>query len=740
MSNSVKQIISEAKKKAKVFRNEYLMPEHILDAALDTEKIKNVLSFCGANRNVLKKELLTYFKQKLPVLSEMIAEPVETIGYKNVFKRAEEDSLASGKTEIDMADVLVSLFDEKESFSSYCLKQAGVKRLKLLLVLSHGFNTGNSQRKQETEYLERYTVDLTALALKNKLEPLIGREKELARTIQILCRKKKCNPIYVGEAGVGKTAIAEGLAVKIVTGEVPAELHGFNIFSLDMGAIMAGTKYRGTFEKRLKRVTTEISKLEKAILFIDEIHTIVGTGSNNSLDAANILKPTLSSGKFYCIGATTYNEYNKYFEKDHALSRRFQKIEINEPSEEDTINILKGLKSQYEEHHNVVYTKESIQAVVKLSSLYITDRRQPDKAIDLIDEAGAYARVHKENTVDIPIIEQLISTFARIPEKSICENEKNKLQHLESNLKHKIFGQDNAISEVVQAVKQSRAGLRLNGKTVANFLFAGPSGVGKTALARQLAEILGIAMLRFDMSEYQEKHTVSRLIGAAPGYVGYEEGGQLTDAVRKQPHAVVLLDEIEKAHQDVYNILLQIMDYATLTDNQGRKADFRNVILIMTSNAGAREMGKGIIGFDNRIVGESAVYSALESIFSPELRGRLDAMIRFEHLSRKNIISIVRKELDILSVQLLEKNVTLTVTETCVDKLTEEGYSRDFGARNIERLIEKKIKTLFVDEILFGRLSGGGSANVDWRDGSYFMKIRKKPKTNFSSKQVIVEG
>ncbi len=571
---------------------------------------------------------------------------------------------------------------------------------------------------------------------------------------------------------------------------MPPLLKNFSIYALDMGSILAGTKYRGDFEERIKRVVEELLKKEKTILFIDEIHTLVGAGavSGGAMDASNLLKPALTSGKLRCIGSTTHEEYNKFFEKDRALSRRFQKIDINEPSVEIAIDILKGVKGRYEDYHHVHYSDEVVETAVRLSAQFITERRLPDKAIDVIDEAGAYARIeaykhsqedasaedktsnektevptadlfaaemtmtdksmfekmaadrtaadktHKSSTVQdaqiekieitLPVIETVVSKIARIPQRSVGESEKDKLKDLEARLKQRVFGQNDAISSVVKAVKRSRAGFRADGKPVANFLFVGPTGVGKTELARQLAEIMGIAMLRFDMSEYQEKYTISRLIGSSPGYVGYEDGGQLTDAVRKQPHAVVLLDEIEKAHSDIFNILLQIMDYATLTDNQGRKADFRNVILIMTSNAGAREIGKGLIGFGDRIQDDSAIDSAVEKFFTPEFRNRLDAIVRFGHLSRDIMVSIVQKELDAFTAQLTEKNVTITVTETCVDKLAEEGYSKEFGARNASRLIEEKIKSFFVDEVLFGSLSEGGSAVVDWRDG-YCMDIEE---------------
>ena len=808
ISGHVQAIINAAYNEAKTRKHEYLTPEHLLFAALALNEVQGVLSSCGANLDQLKDGMENFFEQKMPVVGSSV-EPTQTVGFQSVIERAVLQSQSSRKAEIDVADILVSLYDEERSYSAYYLRKEGIRRLELLHVLSHGYDisghgfknnrsndgpnenedggkfssfpdedpgdAGQKNKNNKKSALERFATELTALAKDNKLEPVIGREDELERTVQVLCRRMKNNPIHVGDTGVGKTAITEGLAQRIVAGNVPPVLKDFLIYSLDMGALVAGTRYRGDFEERVKRVVEEMLKKEKAILFIDEIHTLVGAGSvsGGALDASNLLKPALNSGKLRCIGSTTHEEYNKFFEKDRALSRRFQKIDINEPPVADAIAILKGLKQKYEDHHKVRYNDEALEAAVRLSAQFITERRLPDKAIDVIDEAGAYARIsaYKQNTenslaaaensrisanegelaetiivdnsleqqensaggdsstvqngsvkivdIDLPLIEKVVSKIARIPERTVGETEKDKLRLLEEKLLSRIFGQNTAVAQVVKAVKRSRAGFRTENKPVANFLFAGPTGVGKTELARQLADILGIAMFRFDMSEYQEKVTVSRLIGSAPGYVGYEDCGQLTDAVRKQPHAVVLLDEIEKAHQDIFNILLQIMDYATLTDNQGRKADFRNVILIMTSNAGAREIGKGLIGFGERIVDDSAVNDAIEKIFTPEFRNRLDAVVRFGHLSREIMGSIVRKELDAFAEQLAQKKVSLTVTDTCVEHLAEEGYSRDFGARNAGRLIEEKIKGFFVDEVLFGTLSEGGAATIDWQDGEY---------------------
>jgi ATP-dependent Clp protease ATP-binding subunit ClpA len=792
ISRHVQAIINAAYNEAKIRNHEYLTPEHVLYAALAFDEVQGILSACGANLDQLKHGMEKYFDQKVPVMDNI--EPTQTVGFQSVLERAVIQSQSSQKETLEVADLLVSLYDEERNYCAYYLRKAGITtRLTLLESISHGpendgsayhgpdvinFGSGYSDSKEypgddglgdgadgsqkirpgKKSAMERYATELTALAREGKLEPVIGREAELDRTVQVLCRRLKNNPVHVGDSGVGKTAITEGLAQRIVEGKVPPTLKDFSIFSLDMGALVAGTKYRGDFEERIKRVIEEMFKKQRAILFIDEIHTLVGAGSvsGGALDASNLLKPALSSGKIRCIGSTTHEEYGKFFDKDRALSRRFQKIDINEPGLDDAVAILKGLKQKYEEYHLVRYSDEAIEGAVRLSAQFITERRLPDKAIDVIDEAGAFARIEAfkqdkagaaetgvtgraktENKgmetgreaaaevigIGLPQIETVVARIARIPERSVGENEKDKLKSLEEKLRTRIFGQNEAVTAVVKAVKRSRAGFRGENKPVANFLFVGPTGVGKTELARQLADIMGVSIHRFDMSEYQEKHTVSRLIGSPPGYVGYEEGGLLTDAVRKQPHSVLLLDEIEKAHPDIYNILLQIMDYATLTDNNGRKADFRNVVLIMTSNAGARDIGKNLIGFGERVAGDSEVDSAVEKTFTPEFRNRLDAVVRFGHLSREIMSSIVRKELDVFKIQLAEKNVTLEVSAACVDRLAQEGYSREFGARNVGRLVEDKIKAFFVDEVLFGSLSEGGGARADWRDGEYRIDI-----------------
>ncbi len=802
VSQEVQAIFNAAYNEAKLRNHEYLTPEHILYASLSFEEVRSILSACEVDVEQLRRGMEAYFEQKIPQVKS--SEPVQTAGFQSVIERAVLQSQAAGKEEVEVADVLVSLFDEERNYSAYYLRKTGVKRLQLLEVISHGSDTeGESFDEEEDEDeeahedredrrtkaqgrvgpLERFTSDLTKLAREGKLEPVIGRDAEIERTVQVLCRRLKNNPIHVGDAGVGKTAITEGLAQRIVNGAVPPRLRDYTIYNLDMGSLLAGTKFRGDFEERVKRVVDELLKKDKAILFIDEIHTIVGAGavSGGSLDASNLLKPALTSGKLRCIGSTTYDEYNKYFDKDRALSRRFQKIDIVEPTQGETIEILKGLRSKYEEYHKVHYSDEALELAVRLSAQYITERRLPDKAIDVLDEAGAWARMHAfklyeakkvanidlsaditvrapeiageadgtaaipgqspagasapaapaippEETIEIGAreIETVVAKIARIPERSVSMSEKDKLASLESDLKKEVFGQDQAVEMVVKAVKRSRAGFRSPDKPVANFLFVGPTGVGKTELARQLAKSLGISLHRYDMSEYQEKHTVSRLIGSPPGYVGYEEGGLLTDAIRKTPHAVVLLDEIEKAHPDVYNILLQIMDYATLTDNQGRKADFRNVILIMTSNAGARDIGKNLIGFGDRQMNESALSDAVERAFTPEFRNRLDSVVRFEGLPPEVIKRIVAKNLDEFRAQLVEKKVELEASEALIGWLADKGYSREFGARNIARLVEDKIKSFFVDEVLFGRLTEGGKALADIKDGEIFIEIVPK--------------
>ncbi len=754
----VQAVLNAAYQEAKRKKHEYLTPEHVLYSALFFDAPRLILEECGADPDEVIANIEDYLKAHIPVVDT--DEPVQTIMFQKTIERAVFHTQSSQKEEVDLGDLIVSIFQEGDAFGSYYLKKAGITQYKLLQAVSHsaaleredledlsgsgaagigGEEAEERQRQQGKQKkrisaLEAFTTELTARAREGALEPLIGRDDVLERTVQVLCRRLKNNPVLVGDPGVGKTALAEGLAQKIADADVPDVLKDFEIYALDMGGMIAGTRYRGDFEERMKQVLGELKKKEKVILFIDEIHTVIGAGavSGGTMDASNLLKPALQTGKLRCIGSTTFEEFKKFFDKDRALSRRFQKIEVLEPSIEETEQILEGIKSKFEEYHHVRYTPAGLKAAVTLSDQYITERHLPDKAIDVIDEAGAYIRMknfkedrEEQEPIEISeeIIEMVISKIARIPEKRVTTDEKTVLKDLEEQLRKEVFGQDPAIEDVVQAVKRSRAGFREADKPVASFLFIGPTGVGKTELARQLAASLGIALHRFDMSEYQEKHTVARLIGSPPGYVGYEEGGLLTDAIRKTPHAVLLLDEIEKAHQDVFNILLQMMDYATVTDNTGRKADFRNVIVIMTSNAGAREIGKALIGFGESRIDSSAMKSAVEKIFTPEFRNRLDKVVTFSHLDKEIILMIVDKELRKFQLQLADKQVDLTVTDACRNFLAEEGYSGEFGARNIGRIVQEKIKTFFVDAVLFGELTDGGKAVADLIDGDVRIKV-----------------
>jgi len=766
VSDDVQGVLQAAYLHAKEREHEYLTPEHILFSSLFFDVAQDIVKACGADPEEIKEDLDKHLKDSVPVVQD--SEPVQSLGFQSVIARALFHSEASSKEIVDIGDILVSIIDETKSFGAFYLKKAGVTRYNLLQVISHGGileidpdnrlrgdEAGDSEEAEEEETreagvrrrkrpsaLENFTRELTKAAREGQLEPLIGREDILERTVQVLCRRLKNNPVLVGDPGVGKTAIAEGLAQRIAEADVPDLLKDYEVFALDMGSVVAGTRYRGDFEERLKQVIKELEKKERVILFIDEIHTIVGAGavSGGSLDASNILKPAIASGRIRCLGSTTYDEFKKYFERDRALSRRFQKIEITETTPEETFQILQGLRERYEAYHQVKYTDEALQAAVDLSDQYINDRFLPDKAIDVIDEAGAYTRilayrgglsVTPETMITHTDIEKVVSKIAKIPEKTVSATEVDRLKTLEEELKRVIFGQDQAIESVVRAVKNSRAGFREPNKPVANFLFVGPTGVGKTELARQLAEHLGVAMHRFDMSEYQERHTVSRLIGSPPGYVGYDEGGLLTDAIRKTPHAVLLLDEVEKAHPDVFNVLLQIMDYATLTDNAGRKADFRNVILIMTSNAGARELGKSSIGFGERVIGSDAIEEAVDRVFNPEFRNRLDKVVTFNRLDERVILQIVDKEIRFFEEQLLEKGINLEVSEACRTYLGQTGYSPEFGARNIARLVQRKIKDFFVDSVLFGELNKGGKAYVDLdpKSGEVTVKTKKPRKT-----------
>ena len=759
----LQNIINRAYQEAQSSGHEFLTPEHLLKVSLDFPSVCDLLLVCGGDVDAIRQNVTKYIDENVLVVKN--SEPLQTAGFHSVIDRAIMHCASAEKAEVEITDVLVSMMDETNNYCSYYLRSGGVERLRLLEIVSYirqssnpdnlrelidellsdpSFTDGiipkdeekeaweNSdapdeeqepQLEQETQknsgkkrsILERFTKNMTAAALAGEYDNLIGREEELERTIQVLCRRFKNNPVHVGEPGVGKTAITQGLALKIVQNDVPAVLAGYEIFSLNVGALVAGAKYRGDFEERLKRLTEELMKREKTILFIDEIHTIIGAGAsgNGNLDASNLLKPFLSTGKVRCIGSTTYDEYAKIFEKDRALARRFQKIDIVEPSPEETMKILEGLRPSYEEFHKVQYQKSALQAAVDLSVQFLPDRRLPDKAIDIMDEAGSFLRMRDKTgagggRVTKALVSKITAKMARIPEKTVAKDEREQLHGLEERLSKEIFGQQEAVQSVVLAVKRSRAGLRDGDKPIASFLFVGPTGVGKTELAKVLASQLGMKLLRFDMSEYQEKHTVSRLIGAPPGYVGFEDGGLLTDALRKEPHSVVLLDEIEKAHSDIYNILLQVMDYGQLTDNQGRKADFRNAIIIMTSNAGARDMSRARIGFGSQLQGSSAVGEAVEKAFSPEFRNRLDGIIPFGALDMEVAKSIVEKEVKKLSVKLAAKKVQLVVEEACISYLAEEGYSPLYGARNIARLVDEKIAMALVDEILFGQLAGGG--------------------------------
>ena len=856
LKKDLDEMLSNSFSYAKKNAHEFVAPEHLLYIAMHYDYVMDLLFDCGANVAQMLNDLEDFFAKKMPVVNkdaDFLAayDPLPTAGLQEIMENASAHAASSGKKKLDITDVLVYMYDAENNYCSYILKKNGVEKLVLLEAItdqsypftnkskdeydddgsdeifydssndSYHFGEGDEHheyddgppeanedagdtekeqkgKKHRFSALEKYTVDLTQKARDGELDLLVGREYEIERTVQILCRRTKNNPLHVGDAGVGKTAVTQGLAQRIVSGDVPSTLKDFSVYSLDMGALLAGTKYRGDFEERLKKVTKDLLKKEKAILFIDEIHTIVGAGSvgNGALDAANILKPVLTEGKIRCIGSTTFEEYTKIFEKDRALARRFQKIDILEPSRDECVKILHGLEPRYAEYHNVKYEEGSLELAVDLAVQFLPDRRLPDKAIDLMDEAGAWTRIHTEENLSVedkvsvsdkdtkveakkisvedsaneseklekfedeagkveaesfsaddsakeqpdekeqpaerkrppvPVsqdtIRMVAAKAARVPLETVTTGEKEKLRSLESDLKQKIFGQDKAVESVCMAVKKARAGFRNMEKPEAAFLFVGPTGVGKTELAKVLASSLGEKLLRFDMSEYQEKHTVSRLIGSPPGYVGFEEGGLLTDSVRKEPHSIILFDEIEKAHQDIYNILLQIMDYGILTDNQGRKADFKNCMIIMTSNAGARDMEKGSVGFsggssfDDAKNDSATLNEAVEKEFSPEFRNRLDAIITFAHLPKEITQDIARKEIKKIAERLATKDVELTATDQAVALIAEKGYSREFGARNISRTAESLIASPLVDELLFGKLSGGGKVGIGVKDG-----------------------
>ncbi len=722
---------------AELRRHEYLTVEHILFAILHDEWGINIIENCGGNVEELKAKLEEFFDKHIPKIPEgNNAYPEPTIAFRRVFQTAIDHVRSSEKPEADAGDILSAIFLEKDSYAVHFLKSQGITRLDVLNYISHGISkvpteTYRERYREETEdrekrparkgdVLEQFTVDLVRKAAEGQIDPLVGRERELQRTIHVLCRRRKNNVIFVGEPGVGKTAIVEGLALKIHRGEVPDALKNARIFALDMGSLLAGTKYRGDFEARLKSTIKALESIPDAILFIDEIHTVVGAGatSGGSMDASNILKPILNSGKLRCIGASTYEEYRNYFEKDRALSRRFQKIDIYEPDEKETFRILKGLKSYYEEFHGVKYTDSALKTAVELSSKYINDKFLPDKAIDVIDEAGAFLKLSplykKKKTVGRTEIEAVVSKIARIPKRNVSSSDTERLRDLESELKKVVFGQDEAIHTLVSCIKRARAGLATPDKPIGCFLFTGPTGVGKTEVSKTIASVLGIKFIRFDMSEYMEKHSVSRLIGAPPGYIGFDQGGLLTDSIRKHPHCVLLLDEIEKAHPDIFSILLQVMDYATLTDNSGKKADFRNVILIMTSNAGSSEMSKSVIGFGDRTKDAlSKGKDAINKLFSAEFRNRLDAIITFNSLNPEIMKKIVDKFINELQQQLRPKNVTVSLTERAREWLAKNGYDPQYGARPLGRLIQSKIKDVLSEEVLFGRLMRGGNVVID---------------------------
>jgi ATP-dependent Clp protease ATP-binding subunit ClpA len=740
LSRNLEQSLHRALALATERNHEYATLEHLLLALTDDQDGISVLRACGVEVDKLRQDLTSFIDDDLSdLVTAKLSEPKPTAGFQRVVQRAAIHVQSSGREEVTGANVLVAIFSEREAHAVYFLQMHDMTRLDAVNYISHGIAKvpGFSENKEVhgvddemsedkdvkkgTEALDAYCVNLNQKAADGKIDPLIGREKEIDRTIQVLCRRTKNNPLYVGDPGVGKTAIAEGLARRIVNGEVPEVLLDNVIYSLDMGTLLAGTRYRGDFEERIKAVLTELEEMPHSILFIDEIHTVIGAGatSGGSMDASNLLKPSLQNGALRCVGSTTYKEYRGHFEKDRALVRRFQKIDVHEPSVEDTVKILRGLKPYYEEHHNVRYTAEALRQAVELSARYIHDRKLPDKAIDVIDEVGASRMLLPESkrkkTISVKDVENVIATMARIPPKSVSRDDKKVLVNLERDLKTMVFGQDNAIEELSGAIKLARAGLRDPEKPIGNYLFSGPTGVGKTEVARQLSRSLGIDLVRFDMSEYMERHTVSRLIGAPPGYVGFDQGGLLTDAIDQQPHAVLLLDEIEKAHPDLFNILLQIMDHGKLTDNNGKSVDFRNVVVIMTTNAGAAEMAKASIGFE-RGDREGDDEEAIEKMFSPEFRNRLDATVSFANLSPEVMGKVVDKFVMELEAQLSDRDVTITLTDESREWLAKKGYDKNFGARPLARVIQEYIKKPLSEELLFGELAKGGTVKVMVKD------------------------
>ncbi|TCO71712.1 ATP-dependent Clp protease ATP-binding subunit ClpA [Rhodovulum euryhalinum] len=765
-SNTLEQAIHAALALANARRHELATLEHLLLALIDEPDAAKVMKACSVDLDDLRKTLTEFIEDELSTLVTDIegSEAVPTAAFQRVIQRAAIHVQSSGRTEVTGANVLVAIFAERESNAAYFLQEQDMTRYDAVNFIAHGVAkdpsfgehrpvTGASDFEEEVQpngqsessdgresALSKYCVDLNAKAKKGDVDPLIGREQEVERCIQVLCRRRKNNPLLVGDPGVGKTAIAEGLARKIVKGETPDVLAKSTIYSLDMGALLAGTRYRGDFEERLKAVVNELEDHADAILFIDEIHTVIGAGatSGGAMDASNLLKPALQGGKLRCMGSTTYKEFRQHFEKDRALSRRFQKIDVNEPTVEDAVKILKGIKPYFEEHHDVKYTSDAIRTAVELSARYIHDRKLPDKAIDVIDEAGAaqhlLAESKRRKTIGTREIEAVVAKIARIPPKNVSKDDARVLKDLEATLKRVVFGQDKAIEALASAIKLARAGLREPEKPIGNYLFAGPTGVGKTEVAKQLASTLGVELLRFDMSEYMEKHAVSRLIGAPPGYVGFDQGGLLTDGVDQNPHCVLLLDEIEKAHPDVFNILLQVMDHGKLTDHNGRQVDFRNVVLIMTSNAGAAEQAKAAIGFGrDRREGEDT--AAIERTFTPEFRNRLDAVISFQPLPKEVILQVVEKFVLQLEAQLMDRNVTIELTKPAAEWLADKGYDDKMGARPLSRVIQETIKKPLAEELLFGKLAKGGVVKVGIKDGEIDLQIEEPEKRRIDSKK-----
>lgn len=749
LNKDLEVTLNLAFQQARDARHEYMTVEHLLLALIDNPAAQEALIACGANLDKLRDEVASFIQQTTPIIADIDddKETQPTLGFQRVLQRAVFHVQSSGRNEVNGANVLVAIFSEQESQAVYLLRRCDISRLDVVNFISHGFAKNDDaeshqdqervedqgEGSEERSMLSQFASNLNQLAKQGIIDPLIGRDQEIERAIQTLCRRRKNNPLLVGEAGVGKTAIAEGLAYRIVNKQVPDVMLEATVYSLDLGSLLAGTKYRGDFEKRFKNLLKELAADKHAILFIDEIHTIIGAGaaSGGVMDASNLLKPLLSSGNLRCMGSTTFQEYQSIFEKDRALARRFQKVDINEPSVEETTKILMGLKSKYEEYHGVRYTQAAISSAAVLSAKHINDRHLPDKAIDVIDEAGARMVMlpmsKRKKTIGQAEIESIVAKMARIPEKSVSATDKDLLRNLERNLKMVVFGQDKAIESLSSAIRLSRSGLGADRKPVGSFLFAGPTGVGKTEVTNQLANCLGMKLVRFDMSEYMESHTVSRLIGAPPGYVGYDQGGLLTDAVIKNPHCVVLLDEIEKAHRDVYNLLLQVMDHGTLTDNNGRKADFRHVTLVMTTNAGVQETIRKSIGFTQQDHTQDAL-SEINRVFSPEFRNRLDSIIWFNHLDMMIIAKVVDKFLVELQAQLDAKHVTLEVSDEARTLLAEKGYDKNMGARPMARVVTELIKRPLADEILFGVLESGGVAYVDVKEGEIVIRTERHEK------------